>query len=206
MPALLSPPLFDESTLRRRMNLIYTQMRETAKPQYFKNGRRKGQLCVAGIFGLPFTREEFWRHALAQVGSGTLACPYCEAIGRPANLITLADCVFDHKVPTVSRVSRIHAGRDLHLQEIWSLPNLVAVCADCNRLKGRASYPFFIGFMAALEAWEDARDRIYMHKCLRTQGKKQGKTRAGSRNLRRGMLKPAETSASGEETPMHVVF
>lgn len=156
--------LMDEEALRKRLNVVYAQMRESAKPKLYKNGRHKGHIRIPGIVGLPFTREQFWQEALAQVGPSAVQCPYCVEIGKPANLITLANCVFDHKVP------RARAGAELTVAETWSLTNIVAVCRDCNNLKGKLSYPFFIGLMSAIERWDDPRDRDSVYACLRTHG------------------------------------
>lgn len=159
------PTLFDEKELKRRIYKVYSGMKHSAKPKLFKAGPRQKQIRVPGLTELPFTPEQLWRHALIQVGPGAMRCQYCEAIGKPANVISLATCVFDHKVP------KAHAGRELTLVEVWSLPNIFAVCQDCNTLKGDSTYAFFIGHEAALESWKDPRDRSYIRRCLRTHGK-----------------------------------
>lgn len=156
--------LFDEYALRQRIFNVYHAMTVRARPRLWKTGKRRGKVRIEGLDSLPFTREQLWRHALAHVGTGAIRCPYCEAIGRPANLISLANCVFDHKVP------RDYSGQ-------WELDNIFAVCADCNNLKGRLSFPFFVGLMAAIERWDGSgdimiaqRDRANVHACLRTHG------------------------------------
>jgi hypothetical protein len=140
-----------------REHIPYAQMAQRAKPKLFKSGKRKGQVRVPGIFGLPFTREQFWQHALKQVGPGVTRCEYCVEIGRPAGLITLANCVFDHKVP-------------LNRGGTWELENLKAVCASCNNEKGHLSYEFFVGLTCAIERWPDAKDRSAILSCMRTHG------------------------------------
>lgn len=150
--------LLNETALRKRIaGTLYDHLRTRAKPRRWKSGKRAGAVRVQGIEALPFTREQLWQHALAQVGTGVIRCPYCETIGRPANLIDLTNCVFDHKVPTALGGS--HA-----------LDNLFAICADCNNLKGKLSYAFFVGLMAAIERWPDETDRKNIHACLRTHG------------------------------------
>lgn len=174
------PMLMDEKALKTRIFSVYRAMKTSAKPKLFKSGRRRGQIRVPGLDALPFTAEQFWQHALRLVGPGAIRCPYCEEVGRPANLITLANCVFDHKVP------KVHAGYDMPLLQVWSLDNLVPVCADCNTLKGSATYAFFVGIMAALEKWEDVRDRAYIHRCLRTHGKTMQGFRTANKRLPSG--------------------
>jgi 5-methylcytosine-specific restriction endonuclease McrA len=156
--------LMDESALQDRIFAVYRAMKTSAKPKLYKKGRKKGQVRIPGLKELPFTRIELWHHAVAQVGETATRCQYCVAIGRPANIITLATCVFDHKVP------KVHAGADLILLEVWSLPNIFAVCADCNVLKGKLTYRFFIALMSEIELWDDPRDRDSIYACLRTHG------------------------------------
>lgn len=156
--------LMNETELRKRIYKVHSNMTARAKPKLWKKGKRKGQVRVPGLDSLPFTREELWHFALGAVGTGVIRCPYCEAIGRPVNLIDLTNCVFDHKSP----VKR--AGQELTLLETWSLKNIAVCCADCNNTKGDASYDFFIALMAAIEQWDDPRDRTYAHACLRTHG------------------------------------
>jgi 5-methylcytosine-specific restriction endonuclease McrA len=149
--------LMDERALIARIGKVYSAMVIRARPRLWKSGRKRGKVRIPGITSLPFTRDQLWQHALAQVGAGVTRCPYCEAIGRPANLITLANCVLDHRIPVA------YGGT-------WTLDNLVAICADCNNCKGKLNYLFFIGIMAAAEKWNDPRDRANLHACLRTHG------------------------------------
>jgi hypothetical protein len=155
---MTTPFLFDEKALRKRLDVVYAQMRSRAKPKTWKTGKRAGNVRVPGIVGLPFNRDQFWAHALQRVGASGVFCQYCIGYGaRKPNFITLADCVFDHQIPLA------HGGT-------WNLWNLQLVCADCNNRKGHLSYEFYIGIMAAIERWEDARDRTAIHKCMRTHG------------------------------------
>ena len=149
--------LVDIKALRKRLDVVYTQMQQRARPKLWKNGRRAGKVRVPGISSLPFTRQQLWDHVVAQLGFGDAACPYCIDIGRDTNMISLAACVLDHKVPVA------HGGT-------WELTNLVAVCADCNNEKGKLSYAFVIGIMANVERWPDKRDRSNLRSCLRTHG------------------------------------
>lgn len=153
-----NPTLFDEKALRKRLDVVYGQMRQRAKPRVWKTGKRAGSVRVSGIIGLPFSRDQFWAHALRLIGPSGVFCPYCAAYGnRKPHFITLADCVFDHKIPFT------HGGN-------WDIHNLVPVCSDCNHLKGHLSYEFFVGLMTAIERWDDSRDRAAIHKCMRTHG------------------------------------
>lgn len=156
--------LFDEKAVKARIYKVYSGMKHSAKPKLWKNGRMKGKIRVSGLTVLPFTAEQLWQYALAAIGTGVIRCPYCVEIGRPANLIDLTNCVFDHVVP------KNHAGAELSLGEVWSLPNIRVCCADCNNLKGKLSFAFFIGIMAAIDKWEDPRDRDSIFACLRTHG------------------------------------
>lgn len=150
--------LLDEDALRDRLDAVYSRMRERAKPRKYKSGKRTGSVRIPGIVGLPFTRDEFWEHAVTCIGpTGITRCPYCVEIGRPATLITLVNCVFDHKVP----VARGGA---------WELSNLPAVCATCNNEKGHLTYEFFIALMSEIERWPDQKDRAHLCACLRSYG------------------------------------
>lgn len=150
--------LMDTTALRKRIDSVYSNMRERAKPPKFKSGPNKGKVKGPGLAELPFNRQQLWDHANKLIGpTGVMRCPYCVEIGRPAFVIDLINCVFDHKVPLG------HGGT-------WDLWNLFLCCADCNNCKGKLSYEFFIGIMAALEAWTDPRDRTMMHSCMRTHG------------------------------------
>jgi 5-methylcytosine-specific restriction endonuclease McrA len=163
-PQQTVPLLMDAKALRQRIDKVYSAMQTRAKPKLFKAGKRKGEIRVKGIDTLPFTKQQLWEHILRQLGPGVVACPYCVEIGRAPSLISLATCVLDHVVPIT------HGGT-------WLLDNLRCVCADCNNEKGKLSYAFFIGIMAAAEKWTaggDAttakRDRAAFHACLRTHG------------------------------------
>jgi 5-methylcytosine-specific restriction endonuclease McrA len=149
--------LMDEKALRERCSTARKNIFQRAKPVKWKSGKREGKIKRPGIDRLPFSTEDLWQHALRQVGTGVKQCPYCVEIGRPANLITLANYQWDHKVPA--------ARGGTH-----TLDNLFAVCEDCNRLKGNLSYEFFIAIMAAVEKWDDPKDRSIFHACLRTHG------------------------------------
>jgi 5-methylcytosine-specific restriction endonuclease McrA len=151
--------LLNEKALRERCNKQYDDMRKRARPRLWKSGRRKGHVRVPGIEQLPFTKDQLWKLALEQVGTGLKLCPYCEEIGKPATPIDLRSFVWDHIEP-ISRIG-IAAHR---------LQNLKAVCADCNNIKGHLSYDFFIGLMRAIEDWTDAEDRKNIVLCLRTHG------------------------------------
>lgn len=150
--------LMNAVELRKRLDKVYGAMQQRAKPRLWKSGKKKGVVRVQGLSSLPFTRQQLWNHVLDQFGDqSAMRCPYCVEIGRPAVMIDLASCVLDHKVPLS------HGGT-------WELSNMLVCCADCNRLKGHLTYPFFIGLMAAIERWEDQRDRANMHMCMRTHG------------------------------------
>jgi 5-methylcytosine-specific restriction endonuclease McrA len=149
--------LMDQKAVRERIDTLYRAMKSRAKPKFWKSGKKAGRVRGHGLDSLPFTRDQFWLHALAQVGEGCIRCPYCIAIGRPANLIDLVNCVFDHKVPV--------ARGGTH-----TLDNIVAICADCNNCKGKLSYEFFLIVMQAAEQWHDPADRSNFHSCLRTHG------------------------------------
>lgn len=146
--------LMNESALRERCNKARYDILRRAKPKFWKSGKRKGQLRTPGITELPFTSGQLWNLAVAQVGEGCVKCPYCVAIGRPANIIDLANYVWDHRVPA----SRGGA---------HTLDNLFAVCADCNAIKSDLDYDFFIEFMAFLERAE-ARDRVIVQASMRS--------------------------------------
>lgn len=161
---MTSPMLFDEGPIKARIFKVYDAMKQKAKPRLWKSGNKRGRIRVPGLTALPFTKEQLWQLALKQIGTGAIRCPYCVDIGKPANIIDLISFVFDHRVP------RAYAGAELTLLEVWSLDNLVCVCADCNTLKGKLSLPFFIGIMTAIEKWEDPRDRNAIYACLRTHG------------------------------------
>lgn len=154
---MASLALVDEKALRLRMDGVYSNMRQRAKPRKFKAGKRAGHIRVPGLDGLPFTRQQLWDYAVREIGFGVKLCPYCMAIGRNATPITLESCVFDHKVPVA------HGGS-------WELSNLVPVCAQCNNEKGHLTYPFFIALVSAIEQWPDQRDRKAVLSCLRTHG------------------------------------
>lgn len=149
--------LMDESALRKRCSDARADILRRAKPVKWKSGPRQGKIKRAGITDLPFSSRNLWEQALSQVGEGVKLCPYCVEIGRPANLITLANYQWDHKVPA--------ARGGTH-----TLDNLFAVCEDCNRCKGNLSYEFFIALMAAVDKWPDRGDRSSFHACLRTHG------------------------------------
>lgn len=149
--------LFDKRELRRRIDKVYSAMKQRAKPKLWKNGKKAGHVRVDGLLNLPFTSQELWDWAVEWLGTGVIRCPYCEQIGRPANLIDLTNCVFDHKVP-------------LLLGGTWELHNLIPICADCNNIKGSMSYEFFIILMRELDKLVDLRDRGYVIRCLRTHG------------------------------------
>lgn len=149
--------LMDESALRERCNKARYDILRRAKPVLWKSGKRQGKVKRPGITELSFSSKDLWNRALLQVGTGATRCPYCVEIGRPANIITLANYVWDHKVPIAN--SGTH-----------TLDNLFAVCEECNRLKGDLSYDFFIAVMRAVEQWDDPRDRSLFHSCLKTHG------------------------------------
>ncbi len=151
--------LMNEKALRQRCNKQYDDMMRRARPRLWKSGQRKGHVRVPGLQALPFTKDQLWALALEQIGENVVKCPYCVEIGRGANLIDLSNFVWDHIEP----VARI--GMAAH-----SLENLKAVCSDCNNLKGKFSLDFFIGFMAAIERWEDVLDRTSIYACMRTHG------------------------------------
>lgn len=153
-----TPLLMDESALRKRCSNARADIMRRARPKMWKSGKRAGTVRTPGITELSFTSAELWQRALDQVGPGAIQCPYCVAIGRPANIITLSNYVWDHRVPVT------HGGGH-------TLDNLFPCCEDCNRCKGSLSYDFFITLMGALERWKDAKDRTYVHACLRTHGK-----------------------------------
>lgn len=150
--------LMDEATLKARCNKARYDILRRAKSKLWKSGKRKGLVRKAGITELTFTSAQLWQRALSQVGPSAIPCPYCLEIGRPAFIITLANYVWDHKVPVTQ------GGQPV-------LGNLFAVCEDCNKLKGSMSYAFFIALMSAIEKWEEPKDRSYLHACLRTHGK-----------------------------------
>jgi 5-methylcytosine-specific restriction endonuclease McrA len=150
--------LMDEAALKERCSKARYDILRRAKPRLWKSGKRKGIVRTPGITELTFTSADLWQRALNQVGPGAIPCPYCLEIGRPAFIITLANYVWDHKIPVT------HGGQPV-------LDNLFAICEDCNKLKGSMSYPFFIALMSAIEKWEDPKDRSYLHACLRTHGK-----------------------------------
>lgn len=152
------PMLMNEQALRDRCSKARYNILQRAKPKLFKSGARKGNVRVPGIKALPYDSEQLWQRALEQVGTGAIRCPYCVAIGRPANLIDLSNYVWEHKVPLT------HGGSH-------DIGNLFCVCEDCNRLKGSMTYGFFVALLSATEKWTDARDRSYLHACLRTHGK-----------------------------------
>jgi 5-methylcytosine-specific restriction endonuclease McrA len=147
----------DEKALRERCSTARKHIFQRAKPVKWKSGKREGKIKRPGIDRLTFSTEDLWQHALRQVGPGVKQCPYCQEIGRPAHLITLANYVWDHKVPV--------ARGGTH-----TLDNLFAVCEDCNRCKGNLTYEFFIALMAAVDKWPDRGDRSSFHSCLRTHG------------------------------------
>jgi 5-methylcytosine-specific restriction endonuclease McrA len=157
MKASKIPMLMDEHALRDRCNKARYDILRRAKPRYWKTGKKAGLVRVPGIEKLSFTSEDLWHQAISQVGAGAMKCPYCVEIGRPASIITLANYVWDHKVPV--------ARGGTH-----TLDNLFAVCEDCNRLKGSMSYEFFIALMSEVERWDNAQDRSYLYSCLRTHG------------------------------------
>lgn len=149
--------LMDEKALRARCSKARYDILRRAKPKMWKTGRLAGRIRVHGITELPFSTDDLWQRALAQVGPGAIACPYCEAIGRLPQIITLANYVWDHKVPVA------HGGEHV-------LENLFAVCADCNTVKGNLSYEFFIALMREVEKWPNQLDRKNIVACLRTHG------------------------------------
>jgi hypothetical protein len=148
----------DEAALKSRCNKARYDILRRAKPRLWKSGARKGTVRTLGITELSFTSAQLWERALYQVGTGAMPCPYCVSTGRPANIITLANYVWDHKVPVT------HGGTH-------DLDNLFCVCEDCNRLKGSMSYDFFVALISEIEKWDDPRDRTYLYACLRTHGK-----------------------------------
>lgn len=164
--------LMDARALRRRLDNVYSAMQTSAKPKFFKNGRRKGQLRTPGLMALPFTRQQLWDRIVAQVGNGATRCPYCVAVGRNANLITLANCVLDHRIP------KARAGKNSTLLEVWSLDNLFACCEECNREKGSMTYDCFVELMSWTEALSDLMDATYLRRCLRTHGQTMQRFRA----------------------------
>jgi 5-methylcytosine-specific restriction endonuclease McrA len=151
--------LYDEKALRKRCNKQYDDMKKRARPRLWRTGKLAGRVRRPGLEQLPFTKDQLWRLALEQVGTGVLRCPYCVEIGRGATLLDLSNFVWDHFEPE----GRI--GIAAH-----TLANLRAVCPDCNNLKGKLSYDFFVGLMAAIDRWEDPADRANIHKCLRSHG------------------------------------
>jgi 5-methylcytosine-specific restriction endonuclease McrA len=149
--------LLDESALKERCSKARYSILQRAKPVKWKSGKREGKIKRPGIDKLSFSTEDLWQHALRQVGPGVKQCPYCVEIGRPANLITLANYQWDHKIPVA------RGGTP-------TFDNLFAVCEDCNRCKGDLTFEFFVAVMAAVEKWPDARDRKLFFSCLRSHG------------------------------------
>lgn len=149
--------LGNEKVLQERIFAVYRAMTTRAKPKLWKNGKRSGMVRVAGIDKLPFTKLELWAWAYQWIGPGAMRCPYCEQIGRNAFLISLEDCVFDHKTP-------------LARGGTWELDNLIPCCKDCNNLKGSMSYEFFVLLIREIEKVADVQDRVYLYRCLRTHG------------------------------------
>lgn len=172
--------LLNEDLLRERIYAVYRAMTAKAKPRYFKSGKRQGLLSRPGLQHLSFTKEQLFALALDQVGTGTILCPYCVAIGRNAFPISLDNCVFDHKEPLA--VLGI-AG--------WTILNLVCICTDCNNLKGSMSYECFIALMKELESMPpEGHDRKYLLRCLRSHGIAQQFQRAATRQGGRGTPRP----------------
>lgn len=172
--------LLNEEAIRERIYAVYRAMTAKAKPRYFKSGKRQGTLSRQGLEKLPFTKEQLFRLALEQIGTGAILCPYCVAIGRNAFPITLESCVFDHKEPLAV----------LGLVG-WTLSNLVCICSDCNNIKGSMSYECFIALMKELEEMPPtSHDRMYLLRCLRTHGVAQ--------QFQRG---PAKKGGRGKESP-----
>lgn len=166
--------------MRERVYKVYSGMVSRAKPRYFKSGKRMGQVSRHGIDKLPFTREQLWKLALEQVGSGVILCPYCVAIGRNAFSIDLGNAVFDHKEPLA--VTGITG---------WRIDNLVCICTDCNGIKGNMSYECFVALMQHIEAMPpESHDRKYLLRCLRTHGLAQQFQRGIPKKSGRGTPKP----------------
>lgn len=158
------PVLMNEAQVYARIAGLYDAMLRRCRPQYWKGGKAKGRLRRFGIEALPFSRRELFNHVYAQVGPGLIPCPYCAAIGKPTNLIDLRNCVLDHKVP----LDALQSDRDI--PTIFALDNIVAVCADCNNLKGKLSYIFFVALLTNVYQWPNPRDRNHIFACLRTHG------------------------------------
>lgn len=151
------PPSLFTPSIRAKFQALYTKLGIRAKPKFWKSGRNAGKVRVQGIEALPFTKEELIEHVFSQIGSGTIQCPYCVAIGRPANLLDLSNFVMDHHKPVARGGS-------------WFLENLIAVCDDCNNCKGKLSYAFFIAAMKLAYSTVDTIDRNNFMMCLRSHG------------------------------------
>lgn len=150
--------LMDEAALKSRCNKARYDILRRARPRLWKSGKRAGTVRTPGITELSFTSAELWQRALDQVGPGAIQCPYCVAIGRPANIITLANYVWDHRVPVAQGGSH-------------DLENLFAICSECNGDKGSMTYELFVAMLSAIWLWPNPRDRAYVLSCLRTHGK-----------------------------------
>lgn len=157
--------LFIDSAIVRRIGNLHHAMEQRAKPRYWKSGVRKGQIRTPGLDALPFTRQDLREYVLELLGGTTpIPCPYCLAIGRPAALIDIRNCVLDHH----ESIKRVGLGA-------WRLSNLRPCCADCNALKGEMDYDVFVAVLSALYKMvrEDPAtlpDLDYLLRCLRTQG------------------------------------
>lgn len=168
--------ILNEEKLRDRIRTLYNTMATRSKPKLFKRGKNAGKVRKNGLKKLPFDRHELFDHVLKQIGVGSARCQYCVAIGRPANVIDMLNCVLDHKEPVAT--SKLAA---------WDLENVFAICADCNNLKGGFTYDFFIELMVEIENMDPTRhDRMLLIKCLRTHGVAQRFQRDGKDNKTEG--------------------
>lgn len=152
--------ILNEEKLRDRIGTLYYAMATRAKPKLFKRGKKTGKVRKEGLKKLPFDKHELFDHVLKQIGAGSARCQYCLAVGRPANVIDMLNCVLDHKEPV-----------DTSGLAAWDLENVFAICADCNNLKGGFTYDFFIDVMMEIEKMDPtSHDRMLLIKCLRTHG------------------------------------
>lgn len=111
----------------KRSISVYNGMKERFGDQFFKHGKRKGQLRKAGR-SIPFTLEQFraWLHGqldwMELLGEKERPkCEYCEVE------VTIQNCGIDH-VESVSR------GGSLGLENLSA-----RICQRCNQRKGELS-------------------------------------------------------------------
>lgn len=116
-----------EAAFFKRTGQLYSAMKQRVGPKYWKSGRHKGALRVAGI-ALPFPLCDFQAWYQTQLGGtvdGTAKCAYCPRI------ITAIDASTDHVEPLKQGGS---AG----------LENLALCCSECNRFKGSLTLNAFL--------------------------------------------------------------